>query len=82
MCSPFLDLRPESIHGQWSSSRRRKTRTQFAAASIEPSIPQIRVCLGGDSRQESSSTASLRLQPAVDLVLIHDAARPLVNRGS
>lgn len=39
----------------------------------------IRPCLGGDTRQESVEHGIAALSPEVDLVLIHDAARPLVT---
>jgi 2-C-methyl-D-erythritol 4-phosphate cytidylyltransferase len=37
------------------------------------------VCLGGAHRQESVRAGVARLSPEVELVLIHDAARPLVT---
>lgn len=41
--------------------------------------PNICVCVGGDSRQASVERGVAALSAAVDLVLIHDAARPLVT---
>lgn len=40
---------------------------------------RTRVCLGGATRQESVRAGVARLSPEVDLVVIHDAARPLVT---
>ncbi|HET7035930.1 MAG TPA: 2-C-methyl-D-erythritol 4-phosphate cytidylyltransferase [Thermomicrobiaceae bacterium] len=37
------------------------------------------VCRGGATRQESVAAGVARLEPASELVLIHDAARPLVS---
>ena len=37
------------------------------------------VCRGGATRQESVAAGVARLDPACELVLIHDAARPLVT---
>jgi len=39
----------------------------------------IDLCLGGDTRQKSVQNGIAALSPEVDLVLIHDAARPLVT---
>jgi 2-C-methyl-D-erythritol 4-phosphate cytidylyltransferase len=41
--------------------------------------PHIRVVLGGDSRRSSVERGVAALPESVDLVLIHDAARPLVT---
>lgn len=41
--------------------------------------PRIAVCRGGATRQESVAAGIARLPATVDLVLIHDAARPLVT---
>ncbi|WP_040667627.1 IspD/TarI family cytidylyltransferase, partial [Nitrolancea hollandica] len=40
---------------------------------------RIAVCRGGATRQESVAAGITRLPATVDLVLIHDAARPLVT---
>lgn len=40
---------------------------------------RITVCRGGATRQESVAAGIARLPATVDLVLIHDAARPLVT---
>lgn len=42
--------------------------------------PNISVCLGGDSRQSSAERGVAALAPEVNLVLIHDAARPLASQ--
>lgn len=39
----------------------------------------VTVCPGGATRQESVAAGVARLQPEIDLVLVHDAARPLVT---
>lgn len=36
---------------------------------------------GGDRRQDSVARAFARVSPAADIVLVHDAARPLVSSG-
>jgi len=38
----------------------------------------LTIVSGGDTRQDSVARALLALPPAVDVVLVHDAARPLV----
>jgi len=44
-----------------------------------PELPPATACLGGATRAESVAAGVARLSPDVDLVLIHDAARPLVT---
>jgi 2-C-methyl-D-erythritol 4-phosphate cytidylyltransferase len=39
----------------------------------------VRVCPGGETRQASVERGVAALSPAIDLVLIHDAARPLAT---
>lgn len=39
---------------------------------------EIEVVAGGESRQESVALALLSLSPEIEVVLVHDAARPLV----
>ena len=39
---------------------------------------QVSVVAGGDTRQESVARALIGLGPEIDVVLVHDAARPLV----
>jgi 2-C-methyl-D-erythritol 4-phosphate cytidylyltransferase len=43
-----------------------------------PDDKDIRIVAGGDSRQESVRLGLAALPEAVDIVLVHDAARPLV----
>lgn len=40
---------------------------------------RVVVCGGGDTRRESVAAGVAQLSPSIDLVLIHDAARPLVT---
>ena len=40
----------------------------------------VRVVRGGDSRQDSVSNALTEVSPDADLILVHDAVRPLVTR--
>lgn len=39
--------------------------------------PDVTIILGGPTRQQSVAAALRHLQPSVDVVLVHDAARPL-----
>ena len=49
-----------------------------AAASIRSKdLPQVQVVVGGDTRQQSIQNALMALQPATEVVLVHDAARAL-----
>jgi 2-C-methyl-D-erythritol 4-phosphate cytidylyltransferase len=41
--------------------------------------PMVDLCLGGETRQESVERGVAALSSTVDLVLIHDAARPLAT---
>ncbi len=43
--------------------------------------PRVRVVAGGASRGESVAAAVAALPPGVEVVLVHDGARPLVTRG-
>lgn len=48
-------------------------------AALAALLPEARVVAGGATRQASVTAGVLALPPAVDLVLVHDAARPLVS---
>ena len=50
-----------------------------SAASANLGRP-VRVVRGGDSRQDSVANALLEVSPNADLILVHDAVRPLVTR--
>lgn len=43
--------------------------------------PRVRVVAGGATRGESVAAAVAALPPGVEVVLVHDGARPLVARG-
>lgn len=43
--------------------------------------PRVRVVAGGATRGDSVAAAVAALPPGVDVVLVHDGARPLVARG-
>ena len=43
--------------------------------------PRVRVVAGGTTRGESVAAAVASLPPGVEVVLVHDGARPLVSRG-
>ena len=43
--------------------------------------PRVRVVAGGATRGDSVAAAVAALPPAVEVVLVHDGARPLVARG-
>src|SRR5690606_15515416 len=43
--------------------------------------PRIRVVSGGESRSESVLAALKGLDPGIDVVVVHDAARPLADEG-
>lgn len=50
-----------------------------ASESLGPLDPRVRLVAGGATRQ-ASVRAALEALPEVDLILVHDAARPLVDR--
>jgi 2-C-methyl-D-erythritol 4-phosphate cytidylyltransferase len=41
----------------------------------------VKVVRGGDTRQDSVANALAKILPETDLILVHDAVRPLVTRG-
>lgn len=59
-----------------SPANRDSVRTLLEAS---PLAARTVVCLGGVHRQDSVRAGMARLSPEVELVLIHDAARPLVT---
>jgi 2-C-methyl-D-erythritol 4-phosphate cytidylyltransferase/2-C-methyl-D-erythritol 2,4-cyclodiphosphate synthase len=44
--------------------------------------PKVRLAEGGESRSESTRLGLAALPPAAEIVLVHDAVRPLVSRES
>jgi 2-C-methyl-D-erythritol 4-phosphate cytidylyltransferase / 2-C-methyl-D-erythritol 2,4-cyclodiphosphate synthase len=50
-------------------------------AYLRTSSKPIHIVEGGDRRQDSVANAFARISPASELVLIHDAARPMVSAG-
>ncbi|HVA93443.1 MAG TPA: 2-C-methyl-D-erythritol 4-phosphate cytidylyltransferase [Candidatus Dormibacteraeota bacterium] len=50
-----------------------------SVASANLSRP-VHVVRGGDTRQDSVGNALAKIQPDTDLILVHDAVRPLVTR--
>lgn len=49
---------------------------------VEALDPRIRVLAGGATRSDSVAQAVAALPDAVEVILVHDAARPLVTRGA
>ena len=41
---------------------------------------QVRIVRGGDTRQDSVANALVEVSPEADLILVHDAVRPLITR--
>jgi 2-C-methyl-D-erythritol 4-phosphate cytidylyltransferase len=53
----------------------------LAARIAEEKLRQpVRVLRGGDTRQQSVANALAEVSPEADLILVHDAVRPLVTR--
>ena len=50
-----------------------------AIDDVAPAGPRLRRVRGGDRRQDSVANAFDQIDPAADVVLIHDAARPFVS---
>jgi 2-C-methyl-D-erythritol 4-phosphate cytidylyltransferase len=46
----------------------------------EPAAKPVRLVQGGDSRQQSVENALASLSPDTDLVAVHDAVRPFIDR--
>ena len=55
-------------------------RASRAPAWLTGADPRVRVVAGGATRGESVAAAVAALPPGVDVVLVHDGARPLVER--
>jgi 2-C-methyl-D-erythritol 4-phosphate cytidylyltransferase len=53
-----------------------------AAGWVEALDPRIRVVAGGDTRSDSVAHGVAALPLEVDVILVHDAARPLVTEGA
>jgi 2-C-methyl-D-erythritol 4-phosphate cytidylyltransferase len=75
---PFVSEAVVVVPGTWEETIRSETR------ELDPSR-KIRVTAGGGQRQDSVCRGFTLLSPAVEIVLIHDAARPhitalLINR--
>jgi 2-C-methyl-D-erythritol 4-phosphate cytidylyltransferase len=49
---------------------------------VEPLDPRLRVVAGGATRSDSVARAVDALPPSVDVILVHDGARPLVTRDT
>lgn len=48
----------------------------------EPAAKPVRLVEGGDSRQQSVENALCSLSPDTDLVAVHDAVRPFIDRAT
>jgi 2-C-methyl-D-erythritol 4-phosphate cytidylyltransferase/2-C-methyl-D-erythritol 2,4-cyclodiphosphate synthase len=56
--------------------------TALALAGVDPArVPPVRVVAGGERRQDSVANAFDAVDPSSDVVLIHDAARPVGTAG-
>jgi 2-C-methyl-D-erythritol 4-phosphate cytidylyltransferase len=62
------------------ATRAEEVASLQARASREVSGRPVKVVSGGDSRQESVGNALAQLPTGTNLVLVHDAVRPLVRR--
>jgi len=48
----------------------------------EPATKPVRLVEGGDSRQQSVENALASLDPSTDIVAVHDAVRPFIDRAT
>ena len=63
------------------ATRVEETAALAARVAQEKLRQPVRVVGGGDTRQESVRNALTEVPPDTDLVLVHDAVRPLVTRA-
>jgi 2-C-methyl-D-erythritol 4-phosphate cytidylyltransferase len=63
------------------STRAEEVDAVAASVKAENFGRPVRVVRGGDSRQDSVSNALTEVSPDADLILVHDAVRPLVTRA-
>ncbi len=61
-------------------TRAEEVRGLRARLELEPIRQTVRVLPGGNSRQDSVAAALVEVQRDTDLILVHDAVRPLVKR--
>jgi len=61
------------------ATRAEEVESLTASVSKEKFARSVRVVRGGDSRQDSVANALTHVAPETDLILVHDAVRPLVT---
>jgi 2-C-methyl-D-erythritol 4-phosphate cytidylyltransferase len=62
------------------STRAEEVDSVAASVAKEKIDRPVRVVRGGDARQDSVANALAEVPPDTDLILVHDAVRPLVTR--
>jgi len=62
------------------ATRSEEVGSVAATVASENFSQPVRVVRGGDSRQDSVSNALSEASPEADLILVHDAVRPMVTR--
>lgn len=70
---PFLDEVVVLVPDDWAGPVRKELSAEI------PAEKKLRVAAGGDHRQDTVSTGLQLLSPGVEIVLVHDAARPFVS---
>jgi 2-C-methyl-D-erythritol 4-phosphate cytidylyltransferase len=84
----FLAIpRVEVIYVAVRSTEVQRVRVQIAEFGLSKADSKVRVVEGGDNRQQSVSNALAHLVAETscgedDVVLVHDAARPLIDPGT
>jgi len=61
------------------ATRAEEIESVVAGVAAENLGRPLRVVRGGDTRQDSVANALVEVQPDADLILVHDAVRPLVT---
>lgn len=79
--------RVETIYVAVRSTELQRVRVQIAEFGLSKVDSKVRVVEGGDNRQQSVSNALAHLVAETgcgedDVVLVHDAARPLIDPGT
>jgi 2-C-methyl-D-erythritol 4-phosphate cytidylyltransferase/2-C-methyl-D-erythritol 2,4-cyclodiphosphate synthase len=81
-CRAFLDLELiRTVVVAAPAAHLRSTIDLLNAYLSTPHLDELLVTTGGGSRQESVRNGLAHLPASIELVLVHDAARPLVDQG-
>ena len=82
-CQPFLQLPEISVAALALPSDHYQASVDLLSAYLhEEEFGRLLFAVGGATRQDSVQAGLALLPPEIELVLVHDAARPLIDRGT